>query len=277
MNSCKGKMAMRFLPLAAMVVCLTPVAAGAQQRQQPVPPTLSADALPVASDGVRTVSGPWDIAVPNNNLKCRIQLNVSGRPPNANVGMPAPCRKSFGSMGTMQYWELTGKGEIRFLGPKGEKLAEFSRADTGLLKTRVGSNDFTMEPVSGRYPSPERLAGIDAAVTRLTQPSAETPETPTAVSGRYSLLRANNADTGCVLLLDRTLPGNVPKSGKASIERGCQDKGLETFDPAGWLVERDRLFLYARKGHRMGFNIERNGQLVKDPPQGSPLSGRKLP
>jgi hypothetical protein len=268
---------MRILPLTVAVMCLAPFAAQGQQRQPPGPPALSADALAITSDAVKTVSGPWDIAVPQNNLKCRVQLNVSGRPANANVGMPAPCRKSFGTMGTVQYWELTGKGEVRFLGPRGEKLAEFSRADAGLLKATVGANAFTMEPVSGRYPSPERIAGVDAAVNRLNQPQADMPETPATAAGRYSLVRASNADTGCVLMLDRTLPGNVPKSGKASLERGCQDKGLEIFDPAGWLVERDRLFLYARKGHRMGFNIERNGQLVKDPPQGSPLSGRKLP
>jgi hypothetical protein len=272
----KGANSMRMIMAAAVSLLLATGGAHAQ-RQQAVAPASSQDALPIGSDAMRILAGPWDIAVPKNNLKCRVQLNVSGRPQTANVGMPAPCRKSFGTMGTMQFWELTGKGEIRLLGPKGEKLAEFSRADAGVLKTTVGSNEFTMEPVSGRYPSPERLAGVEAAVTRLNQPQAETPETPAAVAGRYTLARANNADTGCVLFLDRTLPGNVAKSGKASIERGCQDKGLEIFDPAGWLVERDRLFLYARKGHRMGFNIERSGQLVKDPPQGSPLSARKLP
>jgi hypothetical protein len=247
------------------------------QPRQPQTPAMSPDALPIGSDAVRTVSGPWDIAVPKNNLKCRVQLSAVGRPPVATVGMPVPCRRSFGTMGTMQFWELTAKGEVRLLGPKGENLAEFSRADAGLLKATVGGNEFTMEPVSGRYPSPERLAGIDAAVNRLTQPQAETPETPSAVAGRYALARANNAPTGCVLLLDRTLPGNVPKSGRASLDRGCEDKGLQVFDPAGWFVERDRLFLYARKGHRMGFNIERNGALTKDPPLGSPLSASKLP
>jgi Protease inhibitor Inh len=269
--------AIRVISAAAVFLFGASGGASAQRQQQPAAPAPSADALPVSSDAMRILAGPWDIAVPKNNLKCRVQLNVSGRPQNANVGMPAPCRRSFGTMGTMQFWELTAKGEIRLLGPKGEKLAEFSRADAGVLKSTVGANEFTMEPVTGRYPSPERLAGVDAAVTRLTQPQAETPETPTAVAGRYALARANDADTGCVLFLDRTLPGNVPKSGKASIEKGCADKGLEIFDPAGWLVERDRLFLYARKGHRMGFNIERNGQLVKDPPQGSPLSARKMP
>jgi Protease inhibitor Inh len=265
----------RALPLAIGLALLAGAASAQSGRSGP--PLPSEDALPVASDATQTLAGQWDLAVPRNNLKCRIQLNVAGRPPAASVGMPAPCRKSFGAMGAVQFWELTGKGVLRLLGPKGERLAEFSRADAGLLKATVGANEFTMEPISGRYPSPERIAGIDAAVNRLTQPQAESPETPSAVAGRYALLRANNANTGCVLLLDRSLPGNVPKSGRASLERGCQDQGLVTFDPAGWIVERDRMFLYARKGHRTGFNIERNGQLVKDPPAGSPLSASRLP
>jgi Protease inhibitor Inh len=265
---------MRAFPLALAISAAIAASPAMAQRLQP--PAPSPDALPVGSDATKTLAGQWDIAVPKNNLKCRIQLNITGKPPNASVGMPAPCRKSFAAMGGTQFWELTAKGTIRMIGGKGERIAEFSRGDTGVLKAEVGTNEFTMEPVSGRYPSPERAASVAAAVTRLTQPQAETPSTPTAVAGRYQLLRANNADTGCVLLLDRTLPGPVSQSGKASLEKGCNDAGLMTFDPAGWIVERDRMFLYARKGHRFGFNIERTGSLVKDPPAGSALSGRKL-
>jgi hypothetical protein len=266
----------RALPFAIALAALAASPAQAQ-RSRLAPPPLSEDALPIGSDATKTMSGQWDLAVPKNNLKCRIQLNVGGRPESATVGMPAPCRKSFAAMGAAQYWELTSRGAIRLMGAKGEKLGEFARAGAGVLTSTVGTNEFTMEPMSGRYPSPERIAGIEAAVSRLTQPQAENPETPSAVAGRYLLLRANDAETGCVLVLERTLPGNVPKSGKASLEKGCQDKGLQTFDPAGWLVERDRMFLFARKGHRTGFNIERGGQLVKDPPAGSPLVARKAP
>jgi Protease inhibitor Inh len=269
----------RALPLALSLSALGLVLATGSalaQGRRPATPPLSADALPVNSDAARTLAGQWDMAVPKNNLKCRVQLNVAGKPPLATVGMPAPCRKSFAAMGAAQFWELTSKGAIRMIDQKGEKLAEFARADAGQLKAMLGANEFTMEPVSGRYPSPERAASIDAAVNRLTQPQAETPTTPPAVAGRYQLLRANNADTGCVLLLDRSLPGPISQSGKASLETGCKDQGLLTFDPAGWIVERDRMFLYARKGHRTGFNVERNGQLVKDPPAGSPLMAKKL-
>ena len=267
---------LRRLLLAAVAVS----AAGAALAQAPqagsAPQAGAAELLPPTSDAVRTVSGQWDLAVPKNNLKCRIQLNVVGTPAQATVGMPTACRRSMGSMGKAEFWALTDRGAVRILGPKNELLAEFSRADAGLLKAAVGANDFTMEPMSGRYPSPERMASVDAAVRRLNAPQADNPATPAAVAGRYKLFRAAGADTGCVIMLDRSLPGPVAQSGRASLERGCDDKGLLTFDPAGWIVERDRMFLYARKGHRFGFNIERDGQLTKDPPQGSPLSARKL-
>jgi Protease inhibitor Inh len=239
-------------------------------------PAASDDLLPLTSDATKTVAGQWDIAVPKNNLKCRIQLNITGKVPKANVGMPAPCRKSLAAVGSVQSWGLSSKGALRFVGAKGETIAEFSRSDAGVLKSTVGTNDFTMEPMSGRYPSPDRIASVDAAVTRLTLPTADNAATPVAVAGRYQLMRAGNADTGCVLLLDRSQPGPVSQSGKASLEKSCVDKGLIVFSPSGWIVERDRLFLYAKKGHRSGFNIEKDGRLVKDPPAGSPLSARKL-
>jgi hypothetical protein len=251
------------------------------QAQAPKPAPMAGatqadDLFPLGSDVAKTVAGQWDISVPKNNLKCRIQLNIIGKVPKASVGMPAPCRKSLASVGTVQTWGLTTKGGLRLIGAKGETITEFARGDAGVMKATLGTNDFIMEPVSGRYPSPERIASVDSAVTRLTMPTADNPTTPISVSGRYQLLRANNAETGCVLVLDRTLPGPVSQSGKASLEKGCADKGLQVFDPAGWIVERDRLFLYARKGHRNGFNIERDGRLVKDPPAGSPLAARKL-
>ena len=239
-------------------------------------PVASDDLLPLTSDATKTVAGQWDIAVPKNNLKCRIQLNITGKVPKASVGMPAPCRKSLAAVGSVQGWGLSVKGSLRFIGAKGETLAEFSRADAGVLKSTVGANDFTLEPMSGRYPSPERIASVDAAVTRLTLPSADNASTPAVVAGRYQLMRANNADTGCVLVLDRSQPGPVSQSGKASLDKNCIDKGLLVFSPSGWIVERDRMFLYAKKGHRSGFNIEKDGRLVKDPPAGSPLYGRKL-
>lgn len=253
------------LVVMAMGGSLTPARA-----QQP-------EALPITSDAVKTIAGNWDLAVPKNNLKCRIQLTVtSGRNAKSVVGIPTACKRSFGAVGNAQTWALLSNGAVRMQGARNETIIDFTRADAGVFKAAIGANEFTLEPVSGRYTSNERITSVDTAVQRLGQPVADDPATPAAVAGRYQLFRANNADTGCIVDLNRALPGPVSRTGKASLEKGCTDKGLLTFDPAGWIVERDRLFLYARKGHRTGFNIERNGLLVKDPPGGAPLSARKL-
>jgi hypothetical protein len=245
-------------------------------RSAPTVPAPVTDLQPVTSDVTKTIAGPWDLQVPKNKLKCRVQLSVSGKTPKAIVGMPAACRQTFGAMANAETWAVTEKGAIRMFDKRGGSIGDFARADAGVMKVTIGANEFTLEPVTGRYPSAERIASVDTAIGRLNAPAAETPTTPSARAGRYQLIRANNADTNCVLLLDRTRPGPIALSGQASLEKGCPDKGLLTFDPAGWIVERDRLFLYARKGHRFGFNIERTGQLVKDPPAGSPLLARKL-
>ena len=268
------RMMTRWIGLPALAFAASIMSVAAQGKATPA--KVESDFFPLNSDAPKIVAGQWDLAVPKNNLKCRVLLSIAGNVPKASVGMPAACRKSMGAMGNAQAWGLTTKGTLRMLGGKGETITEFTRSDAGLLKASIAANDFTMEPVSGRYPSAERIASVDSAVTRLTLPETDTATTPIAIAGRYQLARANNTDTGCVLLLDRNLPGPVSQSGKASLEKGCADKGLQTFDPAGWIVERDRLFLYARKGHRNGFNIERSGSLVKDPPAGSPLSARKL-
>jgi hypothetical protein len=262
--------------LAGLLALLASGLGAAAQSAAPAGQATAPDVLLPTSDASRTVSGQWDLAVPTNNLKCRIQLNIVGNPAQATVGMPTPCRRSMGAMGRAEFWGLTTKGTLRIIGAKNEMLAEFSRSDAGVLRATVGANEFTMEPMSGRYPSPDRVTSVDAAVQRLTAPQADNPATPAAIAGRYQLFRAAGANTGCVLLLDRGQPGPIANSGRASLERGCEDKGLQTFDPAGWMVERDRMFLYARKGHRFGFNIERDGSLTKDPPQGSPLLARKL-
>jgi hypothetical protein len=256
---------------ASMLVFGCTLGAFAQQAAQPK------ELFPANADPVKTISGQWDIAVPKNNLKCRINLNIQPRQQKLPVGIPAACRKSFGSFGgAVQAWGLSKAGTILLFDGKGQSLGEFSRSDAGLMKAAINNIDFTMEPASGRYPSPERLAGVNAAVTRLTMPAEDNATTPIRIAGRYQLARAAGADTGCVLVLDRTQPGLIAQSGQARLETTCADKGLLTFDPASWIVERDRLFLYARKGHRFGFNIERDGRLIKDPPAGSPLSARKL-
>ena len=198
------------LAILSASLCMIAVADSALAQGTRTPVAAAANDLqPITSDVTKTIAGPWDLQVPKNKLKCRIQQTVTGKVPKAVFGMPAACKQTFGAMANAETWAVTDKGAIRMFDKRGGSIGEFSRADAGVMKVMIGVNEFTLEPVTGRYPSAERIASVDSAIGRLNAPAAETPTTPTARAGRYQLMRANGADTNCVLLLDRTRPGPI--------------------------------------------------------------------
>lgn len=93
------------------------------------------------------------------------------------------------------------------------------------------------------------------------------------VAGRYSILRAEDKDTGCMLTLDTRARG--PGGYKAQLAPACRDNGIVVFDPVGWTVERGRLVLTARKGHKAHFDRQ-NGIWRRDASEGKALSLRPM-
>lgn len=99
-------------------------------------------------------------------------------------------------------------------------------------------------------------------------------ERPSAVSGRYSILRAEDKDTGCMLTLDDRSRG---RGGfRAQLAPACRDNGLVVFDPIGWSLEHGRLALTARKGHKAHFDLDSAGIWRRDPKEGKALSLKRL-
>jgi hypothetical protein len=78
-------------------------------------------------------------------------------------------------------------------------------------------------------------------------------------AGRYGVLR-DNKDTGCML----TLMGG----GRAQLAPACRDNGIVVFDPMRWSIERGRLALVARQGHKAHFERDSNGVWRRDPAEG---------
>jgi hypothetical protein len=97
---------------------------------------------------------------------------------------------------------------------------------------------------------------------------------PSAVGGRYTILRAEDKDTGCMLTLDDRSKG---RGGfRAQLAPACRDNGLVVFDPIGWSVERGRLTLTARKGHKAHFDLDSGGVWRRDSGEGKALSLKRL-
>ena len=81
--------------------------------------------------------------------------------------------------------------------------------------------------------------------------------------GRYAPLREGNKDTGCMITLEA--------SRKAQLAPACRDQGLVVFDPINWQMERGRLGLTARKGHKAWFDRQADGTWLRDPKEGKTL------
>ncbi len=93
--------------------------------------------------------------------------------------------------------------------------------------------------------------------------SAQTSPRAGEVAGRYSILRAEDKDTGCMLTLDTR--GRGPGGFKAQLAPACRDNGVVIFDPVGWSLDRGRLALVARKGHKTYFEYAAGPHLAARP------------
>jgi len=113
------------------------------------------------------------------------------------------------------------------------------------------------------------LAGLTLAATEAAPAIAAPP-----VAGRYAILRAGDKDTGCMLTLDDRNRG--PGGFRAQLAPACRDQGVVIFDPVGWSLERGRLSLTARKGHKAHFDQEPDGLWRRDAKEGKALSLRRL-
>jgi len=102
---------------------------------------------------------------------------------------------------------------------------------------------------------------------RLAQSKRKPESTGGNLAGRYAILREENKDSGCLLILN---PG-----GRAQLGPGCRDQGLVVFDPTGWASGRNAIILRARKGHRITLNL-RDGLYVREPAEKRPFVLRKF-
>lgn len=92
-------------------------------------------------------------------------------------------------------------------------------------------------------------------------------------SGRYSVLREGK-DTGCMITLDARARGRAGL--KAQLAPACRDNGVVIFDPVGWSLERGRLVLTARKGHKAHFDRDGDGVWQRDAKEGKALGLKPL-
>ncbi len=115
--------------------------------------------------------------------------------------------------------------------------------------------------------------GFCIAVALMPLGASAMDSRPAGVAGRYAILRAENKDTGCMLTLDTQARA---EGFKAQLAPACRDNGMVIFDPIAWSLERGRLALTARKGHKTHFERQPDGIWRRDVKEGKELSLKPL-
>lgn len=124
------------------------------------------------------------------------------------------------------------------------------------------------------FPRSAKLLAIAVLTLAFVEARPAGAAQPSGVAGRYAILRAGDKDTGCMLTLEDRARG--PGGFRAQLAPACRDQGVVIFDPVAWSLERGRLALTARKGHKAHFDLETDGLWRRDAKEGKALSLRRL-
>ena len=237
------------------------------------------DLVAAGASEIKALTGGWDVIAQASGKRCRIQLNGAqpDAQPGRNVlvaGIQPPCRVAIPALVPVLGWALGKDGRIRLMTAEGREVLIFdsNRQPGGGIRfvTGSGGSEIVLEAAGQRYEAQKRNATVISAVTTLQSPAVPvTDPVLVAAAGRYTVTR-DPKQPGCIVTLALE-PSTLDKARKATLDPACTDAGLKVFDPAGWRMEGERLFLVARKGHAIGFSRSREGNFFKDPPQGKPL------
>jgi hypothetical protein len=244
---------------------------------------------------VDKIAGQWDLSLNDTSRRCRLVLRPDQVGPGLALGLPAGCRRALPLLSEVGSWSFepgkhvsfadsTGKEVLSFApdrdgllvakGPEGETY-RLASADAGAQGQRFGN--LPAAPVPGfETPALPAVGAGPVVVAAATAPApAASSARPDELAGRYSVLRENGKDTGCMLTLDAKARG-VKGGNKAVLAPACRDQGIVIFDPVGWSVEKGHLKLTARKGHNAVFDQKGDGTWEKDPKEGKALGLKKM-
>ncbi|HEY8163224.1 MAG: AprI/Inh family metalloprotease inhibitor [Methylocystis sp.] len=113
--------------------------------------------------------------------------------------------------------------------------------------------------MSTSSPCADKLRRLGLAMAAFVVLPLASATAASDTAGRYGVLRENK-DTGCMLTL--------MAGGRAQLAPACRDNGIVVFDPVRWSIDRGRLVLVARKGHKAHFERDSNNVWRRDPNEG---------
>ena len=223
----------------------------------------------------QALAGTWEFSADHGIAKCRISLLPElAAPGRQQVTIPLPCLRVFPVLGPVESWNLQGD-HLAFSGRSGQAILDFAAKPGAYVATGPNGETYRLAAMSGGVEeNPPPIPQENKPQPAATKAEVSTAKVHAEVPGRYSVLREDGKDTGCMLTLDAK--GASQRKGKASLAPGCRDQGIVIFDPTGWETIKGRLVLTARKGHKAHFDAQTDGSWKKDSAEGKTLSLKKL-
>ena len=173
--------------------------------------------------------------------------------------IPYGCRKAFSVLLKADSWTPGTAGGIRLTTASGQAVLDFTQKESRLTTDVREEIVYELKPVDADW-FQRRLAAQNAKSAGGPQSTTAPQAAIDAVAradGRYTVLRSGSKPSGCELtLVKQPVPqsGRIPAGAmKAGYVEGCQDRGMQIFDPVAWKTDKTMLVLYARKGHDIAF------------------------
>ncbi|MGU3559947.1 AprI/Inh family metalloprotease inhibitor [Methylobacterium radiotolerans] len=269
------------------------VPAATDEAAPPSPPpaaeTLAAPPAPTAPpslpEKLGQVPGTWDLSRDGTNRRCVMTLVLDSGEAGQRLRFPAGCRRALPVLNGVAGW-LFVDGALRLVDRNVRPVLEFARRpdQRSLVAQAEGGERYSLVPLdivamrpadaaaapeiapadpANPAPSPLRTA---ARVPAELQPAATASAGP--APGLYALDRFQQRDT-CRINLDGS-------GGGVHIVPGCQDSGLEVFDPVRWRYTNGRMTLTAKRGHSIDLVPSGDGRWRRDPEVGTTFVLRRV-
>lgn len=292
--SARRTAALAFLPALASVLTFFPRSALAQEEPTaPLPFAPKAAVAPASPDfpeetlptKVADVPGTWDLSRDGTSRRCVMTLMRDRGPAGQKLNFPAGCRRALPVVNGVVGW-LYADEAVRLVDANIRPVLLFKRrpdrrsyvaTEKGETYSLVPLDIVGMRPPGA--PPPQGEAAVNTAVPQLDEPAASPKPSlapvpaalPSATGpqpGTYALDRFRQQGT-CRLALE--------SGGTVKLLPGCQDEGIEVFNPVQWRYADGHMTVTAKRGHTIRLVPTGDGRWRRDPELGATLVLRREP
>ncbi len=234
--------------ITALLLSLATSAQGQFRRVDTVP-VISTNSNDIAR--ITAASGTFDLKTSKGSNSCRITLWSEGAKGTFPVSIPAGCHKAFPSLlAKVKNWMVGNDISLKLIEEKGFVLLEFQEKDGKLLSSKIGEITYELQPTDAGWFKRQASLPRQTDVAGASKP-VDAAEIARMV-GTYAVSREKGKPSECKIVFSVQAyikPGFM----KAGIGEGCQDRGMQIFNPVAWQLEASRLILVSRKGHDIKF------------------------